>query len=78
MAERPSFNEGTVEEGVYGIKSDVKTLQQLSSSGNAAKGKRQENHKEKAIGALGSAILEQFQGGGNQGSSGQGPSSEKI
>lgn len=47
-------------------KADVKTLQQLSSSGKAAQEKRQENHKERAIGVLDSAIKQHFQGDGGK------------
>lgn len=71
MADQSPSSKSTTEEAVYGIKADVKTLQQLSSSGKAAQDKRQENHKDKAMGALGSAIREHFQQGGNQESSGK-------
>lgn len=60
MADRSSSNKTTVKEAVYGIKGDVKTLQQLSSSGEAARKKRQENHKERIMGALGEAVRTQF------------------
>jgi len=72
MAERSSSGENAVQEAVYGIKSDVKTLQQLSSSGKAAQDKRRANHKEskeRAIGALDSAIKDHFDGGANQNAS---------
>lgn len=66
MAERSSSDKATVKEAVYGIKGDVKTLQQLSSSGEAARKKRQENHKERIMGALGEAVQTQFSNEGTK------------
>lgn len=57
--------------GTLCTKADVKTLQQLSSSGKGGQDKRQENHKERALGALDSAIKDHFQGGGYQKGSGK-------
>lgn len=48
------------------MKADVKTLQQLSSSGKAAKEKRSANQVERAMGALGEAVRDEFQGRENQ------------
>lgn len=69
MDKSTSSGESTTKEAVYGIKGDVKTLQQLSSSGKAAQEKRRENHKERAMEALDSAIKAHVQGGANQTSS---------
>lgn len=66
MDKPTSCGESTANEAVYGIKAGVKTLQQISSSGKAAQEKRQENHKERAMGALDSAIKQHFQGDGEK------------
>lgn len=66
MDKPTSPGESNANETVHGIKADAKTLEQLSSSGKAAQEKRDENQKERMMGALDSAIKEHFQGGGNK------------
>lgn len=69
--------EATVEEeAITGVKADVKSLQQLSSSGLAAKKKREENHVEKGLRALAQAVQEQF--GGGEGDDQENSRSEKA
>ena len=63
MADRSSSSQSTVKEAVYGVKANVKTLQQLSSSGQAAQEKRKENHKERAMGFLDAAVKDHVQDG---------------
>ncbi|KAJ5803737.1 uncharacterized protein N7518_000040 [Penicillium psychrosexuale] len=60
MAEQSSSETPVVEEVKYGIGDSLKTFQQLSSSGGAARKKRLDNHKARIMGALGDAIQEQF------------------
>lgn len=63
MAEQSSSEKPAVKEAEYGIGGSLKTFQQLSSSGGAARKKRQDNHKERIMGALGDAIQEQLSKG---------------
>ncbi|KAE8149393.1 hypothetical protein BDV25DRAFT_2891 [Aspergillus avenaceus] len=46
----------TIEEATVGVKADVKTLQQLSSSGRAAQKKRDDNQARKGFMALDDAM----------------------
>ncbi|GIJ86956.1 hypothetical protein Asppvi_005855 [Aspergillus pseudoviridinutans] len=70
MADQASSDQNKGKEAVVGIKADVRTLQQLSSSGQAAKKKREENQVEKGMRAIGGAIQAHLQ----QGSQSQGSS----
>lgn len=45
-----------IEEAIIGVKADVKSLQQISSSGRAAQRKREDNHAQKAFSALDEAF----------------------
>lgn len=56
MADKASSDQSKGKEAVVGIKSDVKTLQQLSSSGAAAKKKREENQVDRGMRAIDGAI----------------------
>lgn len=56
MADQPSSGKPDVQETTYPIKGDLKTFQQLSSSGMAARKKRQDNQKKRIVGALEDAI----------------------
>lgn len=62
------------EKATVGVKADVKTLQQLSSSGQAAKEKRNANQVARITGALGEAVRNEFHGREDQG---QGNSDER-
>ncbi|KAK2808547.1 hypothetical protein FQN50_004579 [Emmonsiellopsis sp. PD_5] len=57
----------TVKEATVGVKADVKTLQQLSSSGIASRKKREENHAQKGFKAVGEAVERYFGSGGEEG-----------
>ncbi|KAJ5456054.1 uncharacterized protein N7458_004318 [Penicillium daleae] len=63
MPEKHEADEPKIEEA---IKVDVKSLQQISSSGRAARRKREENHAEKAFSAL-DAAFEKHLKEGNEG-----------
>lgn len=49
-----------VEEATVAIKGDVKTLQQLSSSGRAAQERRENNQAQKGFKALDDAVQERL------------------
>jgi hypothetical protein len=66
MADKTSSEQSQVEEPRFGVKADVKTLQLLSSSGKAAQGKREANHVEKGLAAIGLAGRNETQGRGGQ------------
>lgn len=70
MTEKSSSSEGAAKEPMYGITSDVRILQQRSSPGKVAQEKREQNHKERVMGALESAIATHFQQGKQQRGSG--------
>lgn len=65
MADESDRDKTKVEEAQIGVKADVKTLQQLSSSGRAAQAKREENQVQKGFRSLGEAVQEQFGEGGS-------------
>ncbi|KAG2002110.1 hypothetical protein GB937_009778 [Aspergillus fischeri] len=70
MADQASSDQSKEREAVVGIKADVRTLQQLSSSGQAARKKREEHQVEKGMRAIGGAIQAHLkQGDESQGSS---------
>jgi hypothetical protein len=60
MADQPPSDKDKGKEAMVGVKGDVKILQQLSSSGQAAQKKRIDNQIEKGMNALGAAIQGQF------------------
>lgn len=61
MADK-SQSEATESEASVGVMAQVKSLQQLSSSGKAAQEKRDENKNERAIRALDEAIEKEVKG----------------
>jgi hypothetical protein len=61
MAEQASSDHNKGREAVVGVKADVRALQQLSSSGQAARKKREENQVEKGMRAIGGAIQAHLQ-----------------
>lgn len=75
MGDKSSSEQSKGNDANFGIKGDVKSFQQLSSSADAAKKKRNDNHIEKAFGALSDAARDHFGGAGHQdqGSSGTRP-----
>lgn len=68
MADNPQSDQSKSEEAIVGVKADVKTLQQLSSSSNAAKENRNRIKEEKAIRLFEEAVQEGVQGGKGQSS----------
>lgn len=68
-----SSYEGTVEEASEGIKADVKTLNQLSSSGRAA----QQSRIQKALNSLDTAAKNLKDREGQSGSGGSGGSTQQ-
>ena len=71
MADNASADQSKGEEAIVGIKSDVKTLQQLSSSGAAAREKREKNQVDRGLRAIAGAFQADLQQEGNRN---QGPS----
>ena len=69
MADKASSEQSKGKEATVGVKADVKTLKQLSSSGAAARKKRDENQADRGMRAIGSAIEDHLQQEGSQGSS---------
>ncbi|KAJ5720931.1 uncharacterized protein N7483_008865 [Penicillium malachiteum] len=66
MAEQPSS--GTEEnKAAYGIGGTLREFTQLSSSGEAARKKRDDNQKERVLGALGAAIQQGVSKGAGNG-----------
>ncbi|PYH94295.1 hypothetical protein BO71DRAFT_398969 [Aspergillus ellipticus CBS 707.79] len=63
MADKTPVDENEGQEAVVGVRADVKTLQQLSSSGQAAREKRKINQTERIMGALGDAVKDEVGGG---------------
>ncbi|QKX60497.1 uncharacterized protein TRUGW13939_07642 [Talaromyces rugulosus] len=66
MADKISSEQSKGKEAIVGVKADVKTLQHLSSSGKAAKDKREANQIERGMGAIGAAARNAIQGRGGQ------------
>lgn len=56
MADKDPSDQSKGKKFMVGIKSDVKTLQQLSSSGATAKKKREDNQTERGMRAIAGAI----------------------
>lgn len=56
-----------IEEATVGVKADVKSLQQMSSSGRAAQRKRDENHAQKGFHALNEAVEKHLEQEGKDG-----------
>ncbi|KFY17972.1 hypothetical protein V492_00222 [Pseudogymnoascus sp. VKM F-4246] len=54
-----------------GVKGSVKSLQQLSSSGRAAQGKRDKNRNERAAASFSKAFEKEAAKGGSSGSGGK-------
>ncbi|KAJ5215218.1 uncharacterized protein N7498_001625 [Penicillium cinerascens] len=74
MSDKREADHPKIEEAIVGVKADVKSLQQISSSGRAAQRKREENHAQKAFSALDAALekhLKEEDGGGPPSKSGQ-------
>lgn len=72
MADQSTTGKQKGEEAVVGVKGDVKSLQQLSSSGQAARRKREENHVDRGMGAIGEAIQSELgEASSNKGKSGK-------
>lgn len=66
MSDKSPPDQSKGKEAIVGVKADVKTLQQISSSGQAAKEKRNANQVGRIMGALGEAVRDEFEGGENQ------------
>lgn len=74
MHDKSEAGKAKIEEAIVGVKADVKSLQQISSSGRAAQRKREENHAQRGFRALDEAFekhLEQEGKGGPQDKPGQ-------
>jgi hypothetical protein len=56
MSDQRDSDKTTIEEATVGVQADVKTLQQLSSSGRAARRKRDENQVKKSFKAVSDAV----------------------
>lgn len=56
MPDKHPSEQSKGEKAIVGVKADVKTLQQLSSSGQAAKAKRNKNQVDRFMGFLGEAV----------------------
>ncbi|KAJ5712958.1 uncharacterized protein N7483_010139 [Penicillium malachiteum] len=56
MSDEREAEKPQIEEAIVGIKGEVKSLQQITSSGRAAQRKRVENHAQKAFSALDAAF----------------------
>lgn len=73
MPDQNAVGKAKIEEATVGVKADVKSLQQITSSGRVAQKKREENHAQKGFRALDEAFekhLEQEGKGGPQNTSG--------
>lgn len=74
MPDKREAGKAKIEEATVGVKADVKSLQQITSSGRAVQRKREENHAQKGFRALDEAFekhLEQEGKGGPQDRLGQ-------
>ncbi|QQK47980.1 hypothetical protein Pdw03_5615 [Penicillium digitatum] len=56
MPDKREAGKPKIEEAIVGVKADVKSLQQISSSGRAAQRKREANHAQKGFRALDEAF----------------------
>ena len=73
MADNPGPDKTDGKEAVVGVKANVTTLQQLSSSGRAAQQKRENNQAQNGFKSLGEAVQDHFRGerSGDQENTGQ-------
>ncbi|RAL06347.1 uncharacterized protein BO80DRAFT_420644 [Aspergillus ibericus CBS 121593] len=64
MADKPEAKDKKGEEAIVGLSSDIKTLQQLTSSAEAAKRHRERSKDERALRKLEEALGEMFKESG--------------
>jgi hypothetical protein len=67
MPDEREVGKAKIEEATVGVKADVKSLQQMSSSGRAAQRKRDENHAQKGFHALNEAVEKHLEQEGKDG-----------